>query len=280
MKRFHLLHPVLIALLAALILMPGSAQGARTAGDPGGHTNRGVKYARAKQYDKAIEEFTKAIEAQPKDPKNYRNRALAYRLSKEPKKAAADYAKAIELSPDSADARTGSARLLLRDKKAGAALKELDKALEIDPRNRPALRLRAYIYLQQGKWEKAIADYNVSINSIADVDIEGRTRRGFAYRNLKKYDLALEDFTKVIEAQPKDVEAYRRRVYIYRLLKQDDKATTDLKRILKLKPTDADAKKQLRALESAAPAASLAAKPRAQKKPGMKAKPAPSPSPR
>ncbi len=46
--------------------------------DPGDHTNRGVEYARAKQYDKAIEEFSKAIEAQPKDPKNYVNRAQVY----------------------------------------------------------------------------------------------------------------------------------------------------------------------------------------------------------
>ena len=59
---------------------PDLAQARSRGSDPGGHTNRGVRYARDKQYDKAISEFTKAIEAQPNDPKNYENRAMAYRL--------------------------------------------------------------------------------------------------------------------------------------------------------------------------------------------------------
>ncbi|MBA3650390.1 MAG: tetratricopeptide repeat protein [Chthoniobacterales bacterium] len=138
---------------------------------------------------------------------------------------------------------------MLREKKPDEALQELDKALEAEPRNRAALRLRAYIYLQQGKWEKAIADYDVAINTIAEVDIEGRTRRGFAYRNLKQYDKALEDVDKVIEARPKDVEAYRRRVFVYRAMKQNDKAIADLQTILKLKPDDKDAQEQLKALQ-------------------------------
>ena len=95
------------------------------------------------------------------------------------------------------------------------ALKELDKALELAPRDRAALRLRAYTCLQQRQWEKAIADYNVAINTVKKVDVQGRARRGFAYRNLKKYDLALEDFSKVIAAKPKDIEACRRRAYTF-----------------------------------------------------------------
>ncbi|MEO6871575.1 MAG: tetratricopeptide repeat protein [Chthoniobacterales bacterium] len=77
----------------------------------------------------------------------------------------------------------------------------------------------------------------------------GPDRRGFAYRNLKEYDKALEDFDKVIEARPKDVEAYRRRVYVYRAMKQNEKAIADLKTILKLKPDDEDARTQLQALQ-------------------------------
>ncbi|MBA3607714.1 MAG: tetratricopeptide repeat protein [Chthoniobacterales bacterium] len=86
-------------------------------------------------------------------------------------------------------------------------------------------------------------------NTIPEVDIEGRTRRGFAYRDLKKYDTALEDFDKVIEKRPKDVEAYRRRVYVYRAMKQNDKAIADLETILKLKPDDKDAQEQVKALQ-------------------------------
>ncbi len=227
MKLLTILPIVLLTSISGLLSAPSTAQAASKtsiAGDPGGHTNRGVKYAKKKQYDKAIAEFTKAIELQPKDPKNYRNRALTYRLMGEPKKADADTAKAIELSPESVKSYTANARALIREKKYKSALEELNKAIALEPRNTATLRLRAYVFLLQKQWEKAIADYTVAINSISKVDVEGRSRRGFAYRNLKKYDLALEDFSKVIEAQPKDAEAYRRRIYIYRQLKKNDEA--------------------------------------------------------
>lgn len=83
----------------------------QVSGDPGGYTNRGVRYARERQYDKAIDEFTKAIEAQPKDPNNFRNRAQVYELIKQPEKAIADYGKVIEWAPKDADAYAGRGRL-------------------------------------------------------------------------------------------------------------------------------------------------------------------------
>ncbi len=60
----------LILSLVLSICAPVSSEArSRTASDPGGHTNRGVHYARDKKYDKAIEEFSKAIDAQPNDTK-------------------------------------------------------------------------------------------------------------------------------------------------------------------------------------------------------------------
>lgn len=249
MKRIRLSRFLLAALCAVLCFAPLPVPAAGVSGDPGGHTNRGVKYAQKKEYAKAVEEFTKAIERQPQDPKNYRNRGLTYRLLGEKKKSEADYAKAIELNPDTSKARMDRARMLLRARKPDAALKELSAVIAAQPRDGAALRLRAYIYLEQGKWKQAIADYDVAINSIAEVDVEGRTRRGFAYRNLEQYDKALEDFDKVIAVEPKNVEAYRRRVYVYRAMKQNEKAIADLQTILKLKPKDEDAQAQLKALQ-------------------------------
>ena len=47
--------------------------------DPGGHSAKGFEFAKKKEYDKAIAEFTEAINADPKDAMNYFNRATAYR---------------------------------------------------------------------------------------------------------------------------------------------------------------------------------------------------------
>ena len=57
----------------------GASQSAATnPADPGGHSAAGVEAAKNRDYEKAIAEFTKAIEAEPKDA-NYFNRPTAYR---------------------------------------------------------------------------------------------------------------------------------------------------------------------------------------------------------
>src|SRR5947207_6751990 len=67
--------------------------------DPGGHSAKGVEFAKKKEYDKAVEEFTQAIQGEPNDAKNYFNRATAYRGLNKLTEAINDYSKAIELTP-------------------------------------------------------------------------------------------------------------------------------------------------------------------------------------
>ena len=86
----------IVAALVGAFIAPGQAK-SKGGGD---HTARGVTLAEQKQYDAAIVEFTKAIEAAPKDPRTYTNRGTAYRASGKLKEAIADFSKAIELAPD------------------------------------------------------------------------------------------------------------------------------------------------------------------------------------
>ncbi len=64
--RLGLIIAIVLSVCAPVSSQARRSSRSRTAGDPGGHTNRGVRYARKKQYDKAVEEFSKAIDAQPK----------------------------------------------------------------------------------------------------------------------------------------------------------------------------------------------------------------------
>ncbi|MEP6809823.1 MAG: tetratricopeptide repeat protein [Chthoniobacterales bacterium] len=285
MKLHFLPRLLLIIALTGFISAPGTAAArsrrSSVSGDPGGHTNRGVKYARKKEYDKAIVEFSAAIESQPQDPKNYSNRALSYELSGKLEEAKADYTKAIALRPSSDD-YTHRARVELRQKNLPAALKDLDKALEVNPKDIGTRRLRAYTNLQKRDWNKAIADYDEIIKGAKKTDVAALERRGFAYRSMKKYDLAAADFSAMIKAQPKDIEGYRRRAYVYRAMKDNEKAMADLRMILKLKPDDADAKALLASMERSAATPAPAKKPatptarvKASPKPSAKIKPAP-----
>src|ERR671925_1202979 len=60
---------------------------------------KGVELAQKKQFDAAIAEFTKYINANPKDPAGYGNRASAYVDSARFAEAAEDFSKLIELRP-------------------------------------------------------------------------------------------------------------------------------------------------------------------------------------
>src|SRR4030081_2263288 len=126
-----------LSLAIALIAYPGEnlfaakrrapappAQGNTKANpkDPGGHSARGVEFSKKKEYDKAVEEFTKAIEAEPGDSKNYFNRATAYRGLNKLSEAFADYSKAIELAPQDARGYIGRGEVLLQQKQQDNAL--------------------------------------------------------------------------------------------------------------------------------------------------------------
>lgn len=139
--------------LCAAIVLIGFDTEARSSRDPGGHTNRGVRYAREKQYDKAIAEFTKAIEAEPSDPKNYANRAFVYKASGKPDQAIKDFAKVIELRPKDADAYSNKGLLEVEQRKFDAAIKDLTRAVELTPKDVKVRRYRAYAFLQTGQWK-------------------------------------------------------------------------------------------------------------------------------
>ena len=106
--------------------------------DVEGRTRRGFAYRNLKQYDKAIEDFTKVIEAAPKDVEAYRRRAYAYTLADQNDKAAADLEAILKLKPNDTDAQK---RLKALQAKAPPALRAKPKQpLAGSPGNTPAAR--------------------------------------------------------------------------------------------------------------------------------------------
>src|SRR3954468_638033 len=64
-----------------------------------GHAKKAVELSQQGAFDQAIQEFTLAIEASPKDVRLYRDRGGVYLTTRRFPEAVADFSKAIELAP-------------------------------------------------------------------------------------------------------------------------------------------------------------------------------------
>src|SRR5947208_5378160 len=113
----------------------------------GNHMQLGIELAQQKHFDAAVAEFTKAIEANPKDPRGYANRGTAYRqaaraavaagdqegASTRYQSAMADFSKSIDLAQQDASASLYPGQTEIELKQYDAALADLNKALELKP---------------------------------------------------------------------------------------------------------------------------------------------------
>ena len=96
--------------------------------------------------ESTYEDYTKAIELDPKDATNYSARGNAYgELEKYPE-AIADYTKAIELDPKDATNYSARGNAYVELKKYEEAIVDYTKAIELDPKDATNYYARGYAY--------------------------------------------------------------------------------------------------------------------------------------
>lgn len=171
---------------------------------------RGLAYYATSKYDDAISDFTKYIEANPKDPKGFEFRAENY----------------IEKSNYEA---------ALADLNASLALVSNPEILK----RRDQVRIEhfkrlAFDQLDQGKFDESIqsATECIRLNIKDDKCYEFRGHANFA---LGKYDAAISDFTQYIQLKPKDSNGFLLRGQIYEAKKNYDAAIADFTKALEIK---------------------------------------------
>ena len=123
----------------------------------------GVKALDDKRYDAAVENFTKAAAADPKDFTAFFNLALAYSLEGKDAEAVPGYKKALELKPDLYQANLNLGISLLRLKQAAEAVPYLTSAVSEKPKEyRPNYYLGAAL-LGSGDFAKAQQAYSTAL---------------------------------------------------------------------------------------------------------------------
>jgi tetratricopeptide (TPR) repeat protein len=118
-------------------------------------------------------------------------------------------------------------------------LEALNKAVELDPENVSYLYERASHYSESGKKTLALQDYG-KIISLKPKDIDSYKLRGLAYDHLGKQDLALKELEELIKsttAKEKRAEAYASRGDFYLdSLSRPDLAIKDYTKAIELEP--------------------------------------------
>ena len=98
MKQLNIKVMLCVCLLI-LVFIAGCTEVQKPPLDAEAYFNRGLAYANRGQHDKAISDYNKAIEINPRYAMAYSNRGIVYAKKGQHDRAISDYNKAIEINP-------------------------------------------------------------------------------------------------------------------------------------------------------------------------------------
>ena len=166
-------------------------------------------FNRIKVWKNSITLYTDVIEKYPNVRVAYNNRARAKKTKGDLEGSLKDFDTAINLITKGslADPYKYRANLRIDLKDYLGALEDLNKSLALAP-TAFAYNNRGRINLLQGKYSKAINDFNNALFLKDGENYQVFFNRGIAYYNLKLFNRSIDDFTKAIGLFPSFSDAY------------------------------------------------------------------------
>ena len=202
-------------------------------GSAAAYGNRGRTHDRAGDYEQAIADLTKAIEIGDNSAGDYIDRGVAYGRSGNQPQAIADFSKAIKIDGDSADAYCNRGVAYVHAGDNEQAIADFSKAIKIDGDFANAYLNRGELHGNAGDYERAIADLTRAID-IDENSTNAYIDRGLAYDRSGDYEEAIADFTKAIEIDEDSALAYLGRGASRGLRGDYERAIADLTRAIEI----------------------------------------------
>jgi Tfp pilus assembly protein PilF len=128
----------------------------------------------------------------------YQSRGDTYVEQGEHQKAITEYSTAIELGPERLNAYLSRGYAYNQLGKYRKAIADFDKAILLDPGDAKAYNNRGIAHHELGEYQKAIADYSRAIE-IDPQYAKAYYNRGIAHDELGEYQKAIDDYRKVLE---------------------------------------------------------------------------------
>jgi tetratricopeptide (TPR) repeat protein len=152
--------------------------------------------------------------------------------------AVADFTRALELQPGLAAGHLGLGLAHAARSQLDSALTEYTAAIAADPDRAAAYSMRGDTFLELERWTDAIADYD-RLLELAPSPL-ARCSRGLAHKARGDHELAIGDFTQVVEEWPEYSLAYECRADSYAEQQQLSLAVADLDIAVFLSPLNAE----------------------------------------
>lgn len=143
--------------------------------------NRGLSLRRKDEFDRAIADYTKALQYIPNDSKVFNNRGVAYELKRQFDLAIADYERAMKLAP--ADPKPYSNRGDVHRKRGDykQAIADYSRAISLDPTRAIEHSDLAEVYMLTGQFDLALA------NAARSVELDRNRSAGYFARGLSAF---------------------------------------------------------------------------------------------
>jgi tetratricopeptide (TPR) repeat protein len=192
--------------------------------DPETYFYRGRAYYETRDFENAIEDYTKAIEGEKDRALIYRSRADCYFILDKLVESLSDYNNAVycsETDEDRSRSYNERGNYYLNTKEYIKAIDDYTRAIELDPEEGIPYSNRGMAYAELKLYSRAMEEHTKAVNySPCDVDVY--LERGRLCHKLRVYGSAIKDFTKAIklvedteESHPLKAELYYNRGLSY-----------------------------------------------------------------
>lgn len=196
--------------------------------DPWVFLARGDAFHNAEHYDKAVVEYTKAMELDGNVAAAYAARGLSLSAQEAFDAAQQDFLRAIEIDGSDADARARLGTLLTLKRQYKAAAQELGRAAQLDAKNAEAwLRLGNAQYFLKN-YKAALGSYEQAVKADPFMP-SAHNGLGLGRFALREHALALESFSRAIALGPNADRFHRNRASTYTNLRRFSNAAAEFK---------------------------------------------------
>ena len=188
-----------------------------------------------RDFDKAVELLTTAIDSDPTLTPAFVLRGLANAARNKADEAIADFGKAIELSPDDERPRLMRASIFQVKREFDKAIADLDFVIEKHPGDSDVIATRGICFAQKGDDDRALKDFDAAVKANPK-NVHGWQLRGSAYSERGEKEKALSDFKEAINVDPNNALTYLYRAHLYLVEAEPESALADLEEVMRRAP--------------------------------------------